>query len=105
MRVSAIANPALDHLAQAASPSGVVNGKNTAGNNGDFAQTLMDVLKEVNATQQDSVAKQKAFMTGQPVDYHDLMIAMEKASVALQLTMEVRNKLLEAYNTVSQMQV
>jgi len=104
MRVSAVTNPALEQLSQAASPAGMVDGKTGAGN-GDFAQTLMDVLKEVNTTQQDSVAKQKAFMTGQPVDYHDLMISMEKASVALQLTMEVRNKLLEAYNTVSQMQV
>lgn len=80
--------------------------KATAGGNGDdFAQTLMDVLKEVNQSQNDAAATQNAFMTGQPVEYHDLMIAMEKASTTLQLTMQVRNKMLEAYQEISRMQV
>ncbi len=71
----------------------------------DFGKTLMDVLKDVNASQQDSIAKQNAFMTGQPIDVHDVMIAMERASMTLQLTMQVRNKLLEAYQEVMRMQV
>jgi flagellar hook-basal body complex protein FliE len=72
---------------------------------GDFAQTLMDVLKEVNDSQIASADKQKAFMTGQPVEFHDLMITMERAGVAMQLTMQVRNKLLEAYQEINRMQV
>lgn len=72
---------------------------------GDFAQQLMDVLKEVNASQLDARAQQEAFMTNQPVDYHDLMIAMERASTSMQLTMSVRNKLLEAYQEITRMQV
>lgn len=105
MRISGVQNPALDQLSQAAS-GGVVsgNGMDAAGG-GDFAKTLMDVLKEVNGSQQDAMAKQNAFMTGQPVDYHDLMIAMEKASTTMQLTMAVRNKILDAYQEISRMQV
>lgn len=72
---------------------------------GDFAQTLMDVLKEVNSTQQNAADMQKAFMTGQSVEYHDLMIAMEKASTALQLTLQVRNQLLSGYQEIERMQV
>jgi len=72
---------------------------------GDFAQMLMDVLKEVNGTQQQARALETAFLTGQPVEYHDLMIALEKASTAMQLTLEVRNKLLEAYQEISRLQV
>ena len=45
-------------------------------------------------------------MTGRkPVEIHDVMIGMEKAGVALQLTLAVRNKVLEAYQEVSRMQV
>ncbi len=71
----------------------------------DFGKMLMDVMKDVNASQQESIAKQNAFMTGQPIDVHDVMIAMENASTTLQLTMQVRNKLLEAYQEIMRMQV
>jgi flagellar hook-basal body complex protein FliE len=76
-----------------------------AGGDGDFAQKLMDVLKEVNHSQLEAREKQNAFMTGQPVEIHDLMIAMERASTAMQLTLQVRNKLLEAYQEINRMQV
>jgi flagellar hook-basal body complex protein FliE len=72
---------------------------------GDFAQTLMDVMKEVNASQLHSKQMQTALVTNQPVEIHDVMIAMEQASVAMQLTMQVRNKLLEAYQEVSRTQI
>jgi flagellar hook-basal body complex protein FliE len=72
---------------------------------GDFGQMLMDALKEVNQTQADSKGLQNDFMAGRPVEYHDLMIAMEKASTSMQLTLQVRNKLLEAYQEISKMAV
>lgn len=71
----------------------------------DFAQTLMDVMKEVNASQLHGQEMQKAVMTNQPVDFHDVMIAMEKASLSMNLTMQVRNKLLEAYQEISRTQI
>lgn len=74
-------------------------------NGDDFGQMLMDALKEVNATQRESRELQNSLMAGQPVEFHDLMIAMERASVSMQLTMQVRNKLLEAYQEMSRMQV
>lgn len=100
--INAITNPALQDLAKQAGTGGAAK----AGDGGDFSKQLMDVLKEVNGTQANANELQTDLMTGRKdVDYHDLMIAMEKASVALQLTMAVRNKLLEAYQTVSQTQV
>ncbi len=97
-----IQNPALQEKLQIQAPKTEGLG---APQGDDFAQTLMDVLKEVNGSQQNARTMKDAFMTGQPVEYHDLMIAMEKASVAMQLTMSVRNKLLEAYQEISRMQV
>lgn len=81
-------------------PSGA--GKETGG---DFAQTLMDVMKEVNASQLNSKEMQNKLMTNQPVEIHDVMIAMEQASVAMNLTLQVRNKLLEAYQEISRTQI
>jgi flagellar hook-basal body complex protein FliE len=94
MRISGIQNAALDKLSQVSdvASGGLSSGGAKGGD--DFAKTLMDVMKQVNDTQQNSVQMQNAFMTGQPVDYHDLMIAMEKASVTMELTMAVRNKVL-----------
>lgn len=67
---------------------------------------LMDVLKEVNQTQQNAEQLKAGFLTGQPaVEPHTLMIEMEKAAVAMQLTLAVRNKVLEAYQEISRMQV
>lgn len=71
----------------------------------DFGSTLMDALKEVDSIQRESREMQQAFMAGRQVDVHTVMIAMEKASIAMQLTLQVRNKLLEAYQEVSRMQV
>ena len=101
--LSNIQNPALERLGSqsGAGASGVGGGKD-----GDFAQTLMDVLKEVNDSQLNAKQVGQDFMTGrQSVDYHDLMIAMERASTAMNLTVSVRNKLLEAFQEISRMQV
>ena len=72
---------------------------------GDFAQTLMDVMKEVNQSQLHSKDMQNALMTNRNVEIHDVMIAMEQASVALNLTLQVRNKLLEAYQEINRTQI
>lgn len=74
--------------------------------NQDFSNMLMDVLKEVSTMQGDAKQMGEDFMTGRrPVEYHDLMITMERASVAMQLTMQIRNKVLDAYSEISRMQV
>lgn len=72
----------------------------------DFGAQLVDALKDVNQTQMDAKNLQEDLMTNRkPVEVHDLMIAMEKAGTAMQLTMSVRNKVLEAYQEISRMQV
>lgn len=71
----------------------------------DFGNMLTDALKEVNSAQNGSRDLQNRLMANQPVDVDDLMITMEKASVAMQLTLQVRNKLMEAYQEISRMQV
>ncbi len=71
----------------------------------DFGHMLMDALKEVNHAQTESQRMQNDYMAGRQVEVHDVMIAMEKASTAMQLTLQVRNKLLEAYQEITRMSV
>lgn len=99
MRIS-IQNPALAGMnvpPKASSPA--------TQDGGDFGQVLMDAIKEVNQMQSDSVQMQNDLMANRPVEYHDLMIAMERAGTAMNLTMQVRNKVLEAYQEISRMQI
>jgi flagellar hook-basal body complex protein FliE len=101
MRIG-IQNQALASLAQR-QPAQALKPEQTE--DSDFGTKLMDVLKEVSSGQQQARDLQEDLMTGQPVEYHDLMIAMERASTAMSLTLEVRNKLLDAYQEISRMQV
>jgi flagellar hook-basal body complex protein FliE len=103
MRISA--NPGIQQALETGK-LGAASTTQTGNTSNDFAQMLMDVVKDVNNSQQEARGMQNDLMTGQrPVEYHDLMIAMEKASTAMQLTLQVRNKLLEAYQEINRMQV
>jgi len=71
----------------------------------NFGRMLMDAIKEVNGAQSDATKLQNDLMANRPVETHDLLIAMERASTSMQLMMQVRNKTLEAYQELSRMQV
>lgn len=99
MNIGAI-NPALKSIAQQATKLSEAPGQGE-----DFGKMLMDVIKDVNSAQTNASEMQNAFMTGQNVELHELMISMERAGLAMELTLQVRNKLLDAYQEISRMQV
>jgi flagellar hook-basal body complex protein FliE len=71
-----------------------------------FVEFLKDSLGEVNDLQHRSDEMAMRFAASDPtVDIHDLMLALEEASIALQLTIEIRNKLLESYQEIMRMQI
>ncbi|HTV59210.1 MAG TPA: flagellar hook-basal body complex protein FliE [Verrucomicrobiae bacterium] len=70
----------------------------------DFTQTLESVVNQVNQTGSDASAKVQDLLRGNGEDLHTAMIAVEKADLSFQLMMQVRNKIIQAYQTVSQMQ-
>jgi flagellar hook-basal body complex protein FliE len=70
-----------------------------------FGEILKSHLVEVNHLQTSADAAAQKLASGQDKDIHNTMIAMEKAGVAFQLTMQVRNKVLEAYQEIMRMQV
>ena len=72
----------------------------------NFSQVLAASLDKVNAMQQEATGLKTAYEVGDPaVDLPDVMISMQKASLAFEATVEVRNKLLSAYQEVMNMQV
>ncbi|MGB6408855.1 MAG: flagellar hook-basal body complex protein FliE [Planococcus donghaensis] len=70
-----------------------------------FGQVLKDALNEVSAAQNESDKLTNQLITGEVQDVHEVMIASQKASLSLQMTMQVRNKVVEAYQEVMRMQV
>lgn len=79
--------------------------KAAAGAGGQFANVLKDSLSEVNRLQQKADASITALATTGKASLHDTMIAMEEASVSFKLMMQVRNKIVEAYQEVMRIQV
>jgi len=70
-----------------------------------FATMLGNMVADVNAKQHVASEAVGALQSGQGVPLHQAVIAMEEASVSFQLMVEVRNKLLEAYQEVMRMQI
>lgn len=72
--------------------------------NGDsFASFLNDALNQVNQDQLTSEAFNKALATGEVQDIHQVMIASQQSLLSLQLTVQVRNKVVEAYQEIMRM--
>ncbi|MGD6775377.1 flagellar hook-basal body complex protein FliE [Sutcliffiella horikoshii] len=70
-----------------------------------FSTYLKDALNEVNNAQVASNQITTKLVNNEGVELHDVLIAQQKASVAMSLTMEVRNKGVEAYQEIMRMQV
>ena len=70
-----------------------------------FGQYMIDALKKTNALQQHSDAMNAALAAGEVDDISQVVIAAQKAELSLQLTMQVRNKALSAYQELMRMQV
>lgn len=106
MRIGGM-NPQIAQLSQAT--SGLTQGfkaeELTKDSGADFGEMLKDALAEVNGMQGQSRQMQNDFLEGKNVEFHDLMITMEKASTGMALTMQVRNKLLEAYQEIARTQI
>jgi flagellar hook-basal body complex protein FliE len=70
-----------------------------------FGQMLDEALRSLDAQKQEADLLTKQYVTGQISDVHSVMIAAEKASLALELTVQIRNKVIEAYQEIMRIQV
>ena len=69
-----------------------------------FTETLRGAMDQVNGLQESANAKVGALLEGNGLDVHSALIAVEKADLSFQLMMQVRNKIVAAYQEISRMQ-
>lgn len=70
-----------------------------------FSDVLKSAIDEVNNLQTQSSDIKNKLVTGDIDDIHQVMIASEKANLAFQLTVAIRNKVVDAYQEIMRMQV
>ena len=70
-----------------------------------FGNVLKESMSEVNNLQLDADKSIEALVSGENKDIHGTMIALSKADLAFRMTVQVRNKVLDAYQEVMRMQV
>lgn len=70
-----------------------------------FGEALKEAIQEVNTLQANADQSIKDLTTGKVKDIHETMIAMQKADVAFQSLMQVRNKIVESYQEIMRTQV
>jgi flagellar hook-basal body complex protein FliE len=72
----------------------------------DFAQALKNHLNDISSMEKQSNELGKRFSLGDSnVNLSDVMVSSQKANIALQSTVQVRNKLASAYQTIMNMQI
>jgi flagellar hook-basal body complex protein FliE len=95
------AAPALARLTPAASPS---PDRSAPSGGATFGESLAGLLSSVDATAAEANTAIANMIRGTG-DVHDAMIALHRAETALQLTVQVRNKLVQAYQDVMRMPI
>jgi flagellar hook-basal body complex protein FliE len=100
--VDPIQSNAINPLSPAA-PAGAV--QPTPGDSKSFMDVLMNSLDEVNRLQTEADEGVKALYSGQTDDVAGVLTAVNKAGLAFDLLMEIRNKLTEAYRDIEQIRV
>jgi flagellar hook-basal body complex protein FliE len=70
---------------------------------GKFVEIFGDMLQSVNSLQGEAARAQEQLATGEAADLHQVMIAVEKAGIAMDLLLEVRNRLVEGYQSLIKM--
>ncbi|MEE9170297.1 MAG: flagellar hook-basal body complex protein FliE [bacterium] len=72
---------------------------------GDFLSTLNGFMADVNNLQKQAGESINQLASGDVSNIHDVMVAVEKAAVSFELMMEIRNKVIEAYQEVMRTQL
>jgi flagellar hook-basal body complex protein FliE len=99
-QIKAIAIPASPFVgnASAAQPAGAAQA-------GGFMNQLQHAISKANDIQIQANQATEALMTGQTQNIHQTMVALQEADVSFQLMMQIRNKILTAYEEIQRMQI
>lgn len=87
---------------KAIKPAGLDKGE--SGGSSSFMDAFKNSLSKVNEVQQEKKNMITSFASGEQQNVHELMISLQKAGLAMNMTTAVRNKALEAYKELARMQ-
>jgi flagellar hook-basal body complex protein FliE len=74
-------------------------------NSSSFTNIFSDAINNLKETEATATAENEKLLTGESDDIHTAMIASQKAEVAVQLAVQIRDKVIASYNEVMNMQV
>ena len=80
-------------------------GTDNAAESGSFSDVLGKFVTDVNSLQNKASESIEKLATGEISDVHQVMIAVEEAGTAMEFMLEIRNKIVEAYQEVMRMPV
>ena len=93
-------------LAAAASGKPIASDNQAAGGGVDFSAVLKNAIENVNTAQNSAQAKAQSFSTGaSDTSLEDVIVSLQKANLSLQGMIAVRNRLVDAYKEVTNLQV
>ena len=72
---------------------------------GGFGQSLSQAIQSLQQLQSTADLKSTQLAAGEQIELHDVLLAADRASLGMQLAVQVRNKLVEAYQDVMRMQL
>ena len=76
-----------------------------AAGSASFGSILESTMGKVNSLHNDAVSAAQKFMTGESEEVHSVALAGQKAELAFELGLQVRNKVVSAYQEVMKMQL
>jgi len=71
----------------------------------DFTTVMKSAVDHVNATQKAAGEMSKAYVSGKDVEIADVMVSLQKSNIEFQATVQVRNKMIEAYQQIMNMPI
>lgn len=74
-------------------------------NSTSFSKVIGDVINNVNDKQIESNNMIDSFIKGEDVTMHDVMLSMQESQMSMQLLIEMRNKMVEAYQEINKVQL
>jgi flagellar hook-basal body complex protein FliE len=72
---------------------------------GSFGDLLKKQMEQVNNLQAEADEAKQTYALGGEIELHNVILAAEKADLALQLTMQIRNKVIGAYQEITRMNI
>ena len=95
----------INHINVLSGQSNIQRATPTAVDGKPFSDMLAEAVNKVSKLGAESQSLQAAFAAGENVEIHDVVIAMEKFSIAMDMFMAVRTKIMDAYQEIMRMPV